>query len=480
MNKAKLLLQKVYSVSKKHEKPRLFIQHIACEAAGFLPGTDLFVQVNEDEKSIIIQNKPLNETENVHEISVSQRLNRTSGQHRPLVDTCGDRYSKILCIQEKIEISVYRNGDFGQVVVRPLRFRLFEDESFEAPDDERIRLLSICAGAGVGTAAFTDSTYFTPTMEVEIEEDSAEVLKHNFPHSYVFLGDLRDCHKVAKTDVGFISLDCSEHSVIGDLDQGYFNNLVLGTYKIIKSSEPRILFFENVPNFYKSQTYKDLQELLSNDYPYIAGPIQLQSYDFGSIALRDRTYAVYFQDKEDFDQFRIPKPPAVRHKRLKEYLDPRSTVHVWKSLDTWMENFSMKAEKNNAWADRNLEKTFVDENSTVLQCIPRRYRGQSASNSYVLNDDRTHWRFLTISELRRIFSIPEWFEWPAHIPMSRIYEMIGQSVCGRVMRAFANEIASLFFRRYAKENKKSRVEAKSDKHETRFTMDQSGQIGLLI
>lgn len=477
MNHSKLLLKKVYTVSSKHEKPRLWLQSLVCEAAGFTPGEDLYVQVNDADKMISIQNRPYEAAAGVHEVSVSSRKNRISGQQRPLVDTCGDRYSTILCIQEKIEISVYHNGEEGQVIVRPLRFKLFDSETIDSPSDERIRLLSICAGAGIGTACFVDSAYYTPIMEVEIEDDSAEVLKHNFPNSYLFNGDLRDCHTVAKADVAFVSLDCCEHSTLGDLDQGYFRNLVLGTYKILKSANPRALFFENVPQFYNSPSYSELRELLSNDYPYIVGPIQLESHDFGSVALRNRSYAVYFQEKEDFDLFRVPKPPAVRHKKLKEYLDPASTEHVWKSMDKWMDSFNKKAEKNNAWADRSLKKTFVDENESVIQCVARRYRSHSASNSYVLNKEKTQWRFLTISELRRIFSIPDWFSWPAHIPISRIYEQIGQSVCGRVVRSFSNEIASVFFRRFAKDQgmKKQKVEDAFT-----YSLDQSGQIGFMF
>ncbi|MFD2614663.1 DNA cytosine methyltransferase [Paenibacillus gansuensis] len=478
MNKSKLLLQKVYTVSSKHEKPRLWIQSLVCEAAGWAPGADLYVLVNEDDKLITIQNKPFSEeVADVHEVSVSSRMNRVSGQPRPLVDTCGDRYSTILCIQEKIEISVYRNGDIGTVVVRPLRFRLFETDTFESPADERLRLLSICAGAGIGTSMFCDSQYFTATMEVEIEEDSAEVLKHNFPHSFLFNGDLRDCNTVANADVAFVSLSCTEFSNLGDGGESYFDNLVLGTYKILKAAECRAIFFENVPSFFHSSTYNDLRELLSNDYPYTVGPIQLQSHDFGSVALRNRSYAVYFKEKEDFDLFRVPKPPAVRHRKLKEFLDPRSTVHAWKSLDAWKDSFNKKAEKDNAWADRNLDKTFVDENASVIQCIARRYRSQSASNSYVLNEDRTKWRFLTISELRRIFSIPEWFTWPPHIPITRIYEQIGQSVCGKVLKSFAAELASVFFRRFAKENATKKQQANDS---FAFSMDQSGQIGFMI
>lgn len=475
--KNKLILQKVYTVSSKRGKPRLWLQHIVNETANFKPGATLYIHVDEDEKTITVQNSPYEHGGNVHEVSVSSRVNRVSGQPRPLVDASGEKFSTVLCIQDKIEISVYRNGDFGQVIVRPLHFRLFESETFESPADERLRLISICAGSGLGSSLFVDTSFYTATMEVEIEEDSASVLKHNLPYSFLVNSDLRDVNLVAKGDVAFVTLDCSEFSSLGDLDQGYFDNLILGTYKILKAAEPRVIFYENVPQFYQSSTYNELQQLLSHDFPYHVGPIRLESHAFGSIARRDRSYAVSFRDKEDFDLFRIPKPPAVRHKRLKEFLDPASTVHVWKSLDKWMNSFKSKAEKNNSWSERNIEKTFVTEEATELQCIPRRYRSQSASNSYVLSKDRKSWRFLTVSELRRIFSIPDWFEFPSHIPIYRIYEMIGQSVCGRVIKSFANEIASVFFRRHASESSTQRVE-KSDN--LKLSLDQSGQIGFVI
>ena len=43
-----LKLKKVYSVSKKGkpEKPRLFLQHLVCEAAGFTPKGELFISIN--------------------------------------------------------------------------------------------------------------------------------------------------------------------------------------------------------------------------------------------------------------------------------------------------------------------------------------------------------------------------------------------------------------------------------------------------
>ncbi|MGP3788497.1 DNA cytosine methyltransferase [Paenibacillus sp. 1A_MP2] len=469
MNNRKLTLKKVYTVSKKNNAPRLWLQHMVCEAAGLIPRSELFVQVDEMNKQITIRNSPFDETQDVYEISVSSRMNRTSGKPRPLVDTSGSKFSSILCIQEKIEISVYRNGPHAEIVVRPLRFRLFDTETFES-SDERISLLTVCSGSGIGASMFVDSQYYTAVQEVEIEEDCAEVIKENFPYSYLFNGDLRDCNTVAKADVAFISLDCSEHSSIGDGGQGYFDNIVLGTYKILKAADPRVIFSENVPAFYQSTVFHNLQELLTPDYPYMIGPITIDSYNFGSIAHRKRSYTLFVKDKEDFDLFREPKAPVFRRHKLKEYLDT-ATDHEWKSVKTWWDSFLGKKAKNNSWADRNTDKTFVKpEECTELQCIPARYRSHSASNSYVLNEQGDQWRFLTINELRRIFQIPAWFKFPEHIPMSRIYEMIGQSVCGRVIRAFANEISSLFFRRFAGVNHKNN-------DNIGVIRDQHGQIG---
>lgn len=474
IDKAKLLLQKVYTVSKKHEMPRLWLQSIVCEAAGLKPGSQLYVSVDEENKRIVLQNTSFGSDEELdtYEVSVSSRKNRISQEQRPLVDTCGAKYSSILSIQDKIEISVYRQGDHSQIVVKPLRFRLFETDTYEPAEDERIRLLSIGAGAGVGTSIFCDSQYFSSIQEIELEDDSAEVLRHNYPHSFVFNGDLRDCHVVAKADVAFVSLDCSEHSVIGDGRQGYFRNLVLGTYKLLKAAECRAVFLENVPQFYESQTYRDLEELLSVDYPYLAGPVRIDSYDYGSIAHRDRTYAVFFKEQEDFDLFNIPKPPRFRRFKLKDYLDPSSTQHQWKPLKKWMDSFQSKAEKNNAWADRNIDKTFVTPDCKELYCIPKRYRSHSANNSYVLSDDGDQWRFLTISELCRIFNIPSWFSWPKHIPVYRQAEQIGQSVCGLVISAFSNELASMFFRRHAGVKRKQQMQG--------LSVQSDGQIGLVF
>lgn len=451
--------KKVYTVSHKSNKPRLYLQHLVCEEAGFKPGEGLYVSINEESEEIIIQNCPISEHQ--HTVRVSSKV--SNGKRRPVVDTAGDRYTSLLSIKQKVEICVYeRKKGVSCIVIRPLQFKMKEQTTIPSQPDERLRLLSVCAGAGIGTASFLNG-YFTSVMEVELEDDSTENLRLNYPRSYIFNGDLRDCNEVAEADVVNLTLPCNEYSSLGFGDGGMVNNLALAASQIVQASNASVVFMENVPKFFKSESYDLLRELLSEDYPHWTEK-RIESHEYGSIARRNRTYAVGFRDRKMFEAFSFPQPPKGRRRRLKEFMDGKHTKHEWKSLERWHASF----ESRSAWRDRSLEKTFVTPDAQELQTIPARYRSHCASNSYVLNDDRTHWRFLTENELRRIFSIPKWFQFSEHIPMTRRVEMIGQSVDGRIISSIANKIATSFFKYWNKSKEVVKEAATSLKDDGQF------------
>lgn len=472
VEKARLVLQKIYTISKKKEQPRLFIQNLPCESAKFKPGEQLFVHVDKGNKEITIQNK--NFSHDSFMVHVSSRKNKTNGEERPLIDTARDCYTSIIAIEDKVELRVYVYDDYSKIVVSPLHYDIRKTETIYTPRDQRFKLLSLAAGAGIGTSHFVDTGAFSSMQEIEVETDSAENLKYNFPNSLVTQADIRDCNLVVKSDVALVTLPCNNHTSLGDRNQDMFDNISSAAAKILVASEPEIIFFENVPGYYKSRAYTDLQDLLKPNYPYWIGPIHLESHDFGSIAKRDRGYAVAFSSQEAMYNFKIPTPPEkIKRKKLKDYLDPISTLFEWKSVEAWNESFNSKVEKNNSWANRSTSLTFLDGNTNLMQCIPKRYRSHSASNSYVLSNDKKSWRFLTVSELRKIFLIPDWFEFVTSTPIWRVYEQIGQSACGRVFRIFANEIARVLMKSILTPNRTKGVP------EQVLTMDQSGQLSLM-
>lgn len=477
-----MVLKKVYQVSQKgkNPQPRFFLQHLICEAAGWKPKDTLYVHTNEEENEVTVQNTPFqfenSEKEShmkdrIHEVSVSYRENKNTGQLRPLVDTAGDRYRSIVDIKQKVEMCVYK----GKVVIRPLQYNLMENATTPTHSDQRIRLTSIGAGAGVGTSVFQNTGYFTPVMEIELEQDSAEVLKHNFPNSFLFNGDLRDCHDVMESDVVLATLPCNEHSNLGFGDEGIGNNIVLATVKLIESSKSKAVVFENVPQFYKSKAFQSMKEMLMDKYPYWIER-NIESLDFGSLARRDRTYAVAFTHKEMFLNFEFPAPAKNQRKRkLRDYVDSfKECNYEWKSLEKWTESFNSRE----AWKDRKLDKTFVTMDAKEIQCIPKRYRSQCASNTYVLNSAKDKWRFLTESEIRKILSIPEWFQFCSHTPITRRFEMLGQSVDGRVISAIANNLATTFMK--TKDKLTSTAQTVKNTAQEFISINENGQFELAL
>ncbi|QCJ45413.1 hypothetical protein FAY30_26025 (plasmid) [Bacillus sp. S3] len=466
-----LKLKKVYTVSKKGkpEKPRLFLQHMVCEAAGFEVKGEVFIRINEENEEILLQNFPFEDKQDVHTIHVASRKSKISGKERPLVDTAGDKYCSFLDINQKIEVNVFKQGNKGQIIIRPLEYRLFENSTIPTPKDQRIRLLSVCAGAGVGTSVLQDTSYFTPIQEIELEDDSVEVLLHNFPNSSVFCGDLRDCQDIAEVDMAFVSLPCSEHSSLGFQEGNVMNDLVTACAKIIHSSKAEILFFENVPQFYKSNAWESLKSLLNDDYPFWAQK-ELEAWDFGSLATRRRTYAVGFRNEERFLTFDFPAAPKVRRKKLKDFLDRSNVQHEWKCVKKFMESFNSRE----AWKDRSLELTFVRKDAERIQCIPKRYTSQCASNSHVLSDDGQSFRFLSIDEIKRIMGIPEHFSFTENIQKIRKYEMLGQSVDGRVIKAIANRLAYTFMKVKTASTDTIKKKVQS------YNISNSGQLELML
>ncbi|MFC0476940.1 DNA cytosine methyltransferase [Robertmurraya beringensis] len=465
-----LKLKKVYSVSKKGkpERPRLFLQHLICEAAGFEPKGEIHIKILEEKEEIILQNFPFDGENDIHTVHVSSRKSKLSQQERPLIDTAGERYS-FLDINQKVEMNVFRKGKKGRVVIKTLEYKLFENNTIPTPKDQRIRFLSLCAGAGVGTSILESTNYFTPIQEIELEDDSTEVLLHNFPNSMVFNGDLRDCMDVAEVDMAFVTLPCNEFSVLGGLESGIMDDLVLATSKILQSSKAEVLFFENVPSFFRSNAWDSLKSLLQEEYPYWAQK-DIEAWDFGSIAMRKRTYAVAFRSEERFLHFQFPTPPKGRRKKLKDFLDRGNVAHEWKSIEKFMASFNSRA----AWKERSLELTFVDKNVERISCIPKRYTSQCASNSHVLSEDKKWFRFLSLNEIKRILDIPETFTFTDNIQKIRKVEMLGQSVDGRVIKAIANRIAYTFMKvkTVATENVK--------KIKTSYSINNGGQLELLL
>jgi DNA (cytosine-5)-methyltransferase 1 len=58
----------------------------------------------------------------------------------------------------------------------------------------------------------------------------------------VFAGDLRDCNNIAEVDLAFLTLPCSEHSSLGNLEGNVMNELAIAAAKIVIQSKASAIF----------------------------------------------------------------------------------------------------------------------------------------------------------------------------------------------------------------------------------------------
>lgn len=164
----RLLLNKTYCVREKANKPGIWLQSLVCETANLNEGDPLYIDVREAEEEIVLRNYSIGSTD--HSIHVSGRLNKKSGKRRPIVDTAGERYASILDVKQKVEIRVYREGKRSRIVIRPLRYNITETVTLPSTSDQRFRVLSVCAGAGIGTEALVATGLYSSVQEIEMEE----------------------------------------------------------------------------------------------------------------------------------------------------------------------------------------------------------------------------------------------------------------------------------------------------------------------
>ena len=69
---------------------------------------------------------------------------------------------------------------------------------------------------------------------------------------------------------------------------------------------------------------------------YPIGVKNIEAYDYGSIARRNRTYALAFRTKEAFLDFQFPSPPrTIKRPKLKGFLDSKDIDHEWKDFKAW-------------------------------------------------------------------------------------------------------------------------------------------------
>lgn len=267
-----------------------------------------------------------------------------------------------------------------------------------------ITVLSLCDGMSCGQIALQKldipiKKYFS----FEVKKTAIDTTQLNFPNT-IQLGDVNDfdieMFNGMDIDLFLCGSPCQNMSFMNKHDKSGINGLKSSLFykcvEIMNVVKPKYFLFENV----KSMTNKDkatINELLGVE------PIYINS-ELVSAQKRSRLYWT-----------NIPNVtvPCDRHIMLTDILD---TPPFFTPEETWTEKkvaFVNRKRDSGIYARVNGDKS-----------IPITARGYAAWNAQFIEDENGTLRDLTISEYKKLQTIPEWYSF-GNLTKSKITDLIG-------------------------------------------------------
>jgi len=213
--------------------------------------------------------------------------------------------------------------------------------------------------------------------------------------------------------------------------------------RIISHHHPKVVFLENVKNFFNhdsGKTYAVVKQTLENLGYDVYSKI-LRSSDFGVPQARERLYIVCFK-KEMGIKFDFPKPlektisvSSILEKKVsEEFFIQREDIDIYKS-ESDVKNLRSPAQIGKINKGGQGERIYSIH--SVGPTISANGGGAAAKTGAYLVNERI--RKLTPKECLRMQGFPEEFQ--MNVPKNIAYKLLGNSVSVPVIEEIAKSIA---------------------------------------
>lgn len=416
------------------QNTRIWIESVTLEAAGFQVGQYIKQIITKDAIVLKASVAPTGHT-------VSKRKRSSWAYERPLFEACNKDITLVIQPRERVDMLI----SDGMIVIR--KERSFDLFVMGAPrllgeNLKKLRLYSGPSGAGIATAAAADTGLYEPVGGVDIWPEAISSYMHNFKSGCVYLGDLKRKHNdyVPAADVCWLSPACFEYSSLGAKASGVTEGHSPHYARICMATGAQAIIIEQVTPYFKSSSYAQLKQLLQPFFP-IVHEKQIDAYTIGSVASRNRGYAVMFRELTDFKWPVMPRIPEHRRKTVKQVIGTKWTEGEWRPVSgTVMEGLLNKKGNHNFKSEKN--HTLVTLDSSRISAIVANYRKYQVTSSYLIHPDREVWRPFRSDELAAFLNIPELFQFPEWLGEGDRTKLIGQSVDCDVARAIQIEVAT--------------------------------------
>lgn len=447
---------------------RLYFEPSVLESAGFSPGDSVSLRLEQDAVFLV-------RCENGEGV-ISRRQRAGWKAPRPYFDRKNPDITRVLRARQRIDMIV-RDGEIQVRAMTSFSLVEISDTEFQSDHLKRLRCLSIPAGAGVATAALCQSGLYESTAGVDYWNAAIDTYKLNFPDSLSLFGDVRHIAPrwIPKADVAWLSAECIDFSPLGLSGVDAVGGLGPHYTRLILASGARVVIMEQVPAYFRSRAYRQVQEILAAAGFGSFYEIAIDAHAFGSIPSRHRGYAVAFKGQVDFSWPDTPRIPDRFRSTVGQVIGPdwEERGEFKPIAGTYMEQLLARdGEHNNFTAKHN--RTLVGLEDTKMAAILASYSRTNSTSSYLLHPDGKHWRKFLASELAQFLHIPDWFEFPEWMSENMQTQLIGQSVDANVVRAIGVEVAVALMKADISGNNRSR----SSEHP--LIQDKSGQYAFML
>ncbi len=319
----------------------------------------------------------------------------------------------------------------------------------------------LCAGIGgfrIGLEAIGGQCLYSS----EIDGDCEITYKSNFGEGFDFGDVLKINAKLFPTvDVFCAGFPCQPFSIAGK--QKGFNDprgeIFFKLAEIIKYSQPKVVFLENVTNLVminKGEVMKDILTTLDNGGYHVSYEI-LDSSNFGVAQARKRVYIIG-QRKDianPFFQFTKKIKPKINFRSIIEKGD--NSIPISEKWNKYIDFYSGKIQETEVGFElpktrKKLERIDVsaDLNNCVLQIRSSGIRALSIDKPFptfavsisgggamipVYTGERRH---LSLLEMKRLMGFPDNFKFP--ISRTNSIKQLANAVCPPVIQSIGRDI----------------------------------------
>jgi DNA (cytosine-5)-methyltransferase 1 len=280
---------------------------------------------------------------------------------------------------------------------------------------------SVCAGVGLLTKA-AQLAGFEPAWAVELDERYADIYASNFPDSTLFNMPLEEVCLADLTPVELVTLGlpCEGVSSSRRLDRvtGAKRDralppeahpdagvVVMFAAAVIEQMNPRLVVLEEGERWLQSASGFLMRYFLERLGYKVEARI-IDAHDYGYVQSRTRTVLVAVGDDEAEIAW-----PAKREcvQTLADVLDDEQTVEgEWFTPESrpWpFRHAARQRERGN-----NFCPVMLTRESSKVGAIKKRYLAGQGDNPMLRDEAAGRYRWLTLAELRRLFTVPDDFE----------------------------------------------------------------------